>query len=135
MIPRTDLSGITVMVVDDDGDNADLFTIFLESCGARVIEATSGVDALRLLDDMPTIDVLITDLSMPDISGLQLVRSVRAHTVHGSLPAIAVSGYPENYFAADAHAFTTFMLKPVDVDALAAEVKRLVVASPRQRGA
>ena len=127
----SDLSGITVMVVDDDADNAEVFATFLESCGASVVVTHSGIEALARLDEVLTIDILLTDLSLPKVDGIQLVRSVRAHSVHGSLPAIAVSGYPEKFFAEDALQFTTFMLKPVELDALAAEVRRLVLASAR----
>jgi CheY-like chemotaxis protein len=130
MIRVSDLTGIRIIVVDDNEDNADLLATFLGSCGATVLTARSGAEALGYLDARPAIDLLLTDLAMPGLNGIELVKRVRAHPRHAALPAVAVSGYPESYFAGDAERFSAFILKPVDVDALAATVKNLV-AVPR----
>jgi CheY-like chemotaxis protein len=132
MIRVTDLTGIRILVVDDNEDTADLLATFLGSCGATVLSARSGAEALGCLDARPAIDLLLTDLAMPGLNGIELVKRVRAHPRHAALPAVAVSGYPETYFAGDAERFSTFILKPVDVDALAATVKRLVAARNRR---
>ena len=119
------LAGIRVIVVDDDEDNADVFSTFLRACGATVVTARSGAEALVCLDREP-IDLLLTDVAMPHLSGIDLLRRVRAHPRHATMPAIVMSGYPERDFALDAGRFSAFMLKPVELDELAAMVKRLV---------
>jgi CheY-like chemotaxis protein len=129
----TDLTGIRVMVVDDDKDNVEVMDMFLRICGATVLTARSGAEALSYLNARPPIDVLLTDLTMPAVDGIELVRRIRAHRTHGGVPAVAVSGYPESHFGRDADYFLAFLLKPVDLDTLAASVKRVVPVRQRQQ--
>lgn len=133
MIRVTDLTGIRIMLVDDDQDNVEVLATFLRMCGATALAARRADETLSSLDVRPPVDLLLTDLSMPRLSGFELVQRVRAHPAHASLPAIAVSGFPENYFATDAECFSAFILKPVDLDALAATVKRLVTIRHPQK--
>ncbi|MBN1609292.1 MAG: response regulator [Polyangiaceae bacterium] len=58
--------------------------------GVEVVEAASGFDALRLLPRGPY-DLVITDINMPDINGLELVRFMRAHRQHCSTPVLLIS--------------------------------------------
>jgi CheY-like chemotaxis protein len=129
----TDLTGIRVMVVDDDKDNVEVMDTFLRICGATVLTARSGAEALSYLNVRPRIDVLLTDLTMPALDGIELVRRIRAHPTHGAVPAVAVSGYPESRFGKDAECFSAFLLKPVDLDTLAATVKRVVPVRQRRQ--
>lgn len=76
--------------------------------------------------DREPIDLLVTDVAVPDLSGIELLRRVRAHPRHATIPAIVMSGYPETDFALDAGRFSAFMFKPVELDELATMVKRLV---------
>ena len=131
MLRVVDLTGIRILVVDDNDDNADVLATFLRVCGATVLTARGAAEALTSLDARPPINLLLTDLSMPGVNGIELVERVRAHPKHAGLPAVAVSGYPESYFASDAERFSAFILKPIDVEALAAIVKRLVATTPR----
>jgi CheY-like chemotaxis protein len=126
MIRVIDLSDIRVIVVDDNADNVDILATFLRACGATVLTAVSGVVALAYLDTEPPVHLVLTDLAMPGLNGIELLRRLRAHPKHARLPVIAVSGYPENYFSSDSERFSAFILKPVDLDALSAIVKRLI---------
>jgi two-component system chemotaxis response regulator CheY len=56
----------------------------------EVVEASSGFDALRLLPRGPY-DLVITDINMPDINGLELVRFMRQHSQHRSTPVLLIS--------------------------------------------
>jgi CheY-like chemotaxis protein len=80
----------TVLVVDDDPDVRDLETEVLRVQGYTVLEAESGAEALRLAGETKTIHLLITDLLMPEIDGLELTRRFRA--VHPNTPVLMVSG-------------------------------------------
>jgi CheY-like chemotaxis protein len=120
------LRDITVLVVDDNDDNADLFRTFLAGCAARVLVARDAFEALDHLDATASVDIILTDLSMPGLSGVELMRQVRSHALHAQIPAVAISGFPETYFADDAHYFSAFLLKPVELERLAAIVRQLV---------
>jgi CheY-like chemotaxis protein len=127
--PISNLSGLRLIVVDDNGDNADLFAEFLRACGATVRVAWSGEEALRCLDAEPPFDLMLTDLAMPGLNGIELLSRMRAR--HATLPAIAVSGFPEKNFVGDAAQFSAFLLKPVELELLAATIERVVTPAPQ----
>jgi len=80
----------TVLVVDDDPMVRDLETQVLRVQGYNVLEAEGGAEALRLAGETATIHLLITDLVMPEVDGLELTRRFRA--VHPKTPVLMVSG-------------------------------------------
>jgi CheY-like chemotaxis protein len=80
----------TVLVVDDEPMVRDLETQVLRVQGYKVLAAEGAAEALRLAGETATIHLLITDLSMPDIDGLELTRRFRA--LHPKTPVLMVSG-------------------------------------------
>src|ERR1019366_7726589 len=79
----------TVLVVDDDPMRRDLETQVLRVQGYKVLEAECAAEALRLAAETATIHLLITDLVMPEVDGLELTRRFRA--VHPKTPVLMVS--------------------------------------------
>ena len=112
--------------MDDNADNIDVVATYLRVCGAAVLTAQNGIEALTFLTGDPVIDLLVTDLAMPGLNGIDLVRRLRAQPDYSGLPVIALSGFPEKYFAGDGERFSAFMLKPVDLDDRVATVKHLI---------
>ncbi len=103
----------TVLVVDDDAAVRTLEVRILHQLGHKVLEAQNPAEAMRLAAVTPTIDLLLTDFSMPDSNGLELARRFRAvHPktpvlmVSGSLEAIHSHGEPLDRFAVLAKPFT-----------------------------
>ncbi|MFJ2279588.1 PAS domain S-box protein [Pseudomonas sp. NPDC087803] len=88
LVPR-----LSVLVVDDDSLVLTSTTLLLEDLGHRVISATSGDAALALFDQGKVIDLMITDMAMPQMSGAQLAHSVRL--LKPELPIILATGYAE----------------------------------------
>jgi two-component system, cell cycle sensor histidine kinase and response regulator CckA len=82
--------GPTVLVVDDDSMVRDLETEILRLQGYTVLEADSAAEALRVAASIRTIHLLITDLMMPELDGLELTRRFRK--VHPKTPVLMVSG-------------------------------------------
>ena len=119
-----DFSGITVLVVDDDAAALDALTLLLTACGARVIPAESASAALAHLGTAANIDVLISDLSMPEMDGIELIQRVRRHPSRHRLPAIALSGTGMTYM--EARGFDMFVTKPVDVARLCAAISAVI---------
>jgi two-component system, chemotaxis family, CheB/CheR fusion protein len=120
-----DLSGLTLLVVDDNDDALDVLCTLLRSCGARVMEARNGATALAYIDLHPSIDAVVTDLSMPFMDGVELVRQLRQRRSMRPLPAIAVTGFYENYMDTAGAAFDAFMRKPVNFDDLCRTIRTL----------
>ncbi|MCU0070459.1 PAS domain S-box protein [Pseudomonas koreensis] len=84
---------LSVLVVDDDNLVRTSTVLLLEDLGHRVISATSGAQALTLFDQGEVVDLMITDMAMPQMSGAQLAQAVRL--LKPDLPIIIATGYTE----------------------------------------
>ena len=85
-----------ILVVDDEQDIRKLVRIFGERGGYRIIEAATGEEALRILEErLLEPRLLLTDIVMPGMSGLQL--AARAHQLRPSLPVIFMTGFADEY--------------------------------------
>ncbi|KQQ89340.1 hypothetical protein ASF77_11275 [Massilia sp. Leaf139] len=132
-----DLTGVSVLVVDDDRDARELILRILTDCHARVRIAASAreaFDALRA--DMP--DLLISDLGMPEVDGFELLSWVRAlpRDRGGLLPAVALTAFArsEDRLRALEAGFSSHISKPVEPNELIDTVGSLVrPASNRKR--
>jgi CheY-like chemotaxis protein len=123
---RADLTGLSVLVVEDDPDTRELLCGVLTACGARALEACSVQDALTLLDQQRP-HVIVSDLAMPAQDGYELVRSVRRmDDARRSVPAIAITARARDAdrSVALAAGFQAFLPKPFDVDELVELVLR-----------
>ena len=121
-----DLSGLSVLVVDDDEDAIDVLTTMMTACGADVIFARSAPEGLAHLDTASHLDVVITDISMPQIDGYEFTRQIRKHfsPAHRALPVIALTGLHQTYVITET--FDAFLQKPVNLDKLCAVIKILL---------
>ena len=138
-----DLTGLTVMIVDDELDARELLTVMLQQRGAKVIAAASAAEALELLakasnGSMP--DVLVSDIGMPGQDGFDLISMVRAMEPErgGNIPAIALTAYARSEDRARvlAAGFQHHVPKPVGPATLAiavANVARLNGKSEQSR--
>ncbi|HLI14352.1 MAG TPA: response regulator [Alphaproteobacteria bacterium] len=80
----------TALIVDDDRTSRDIIQGYLESAGHRIATAVTGRDASRLLAARHEFEVIVTDIFMPDMDGLEFIRTVKASHPHARI--IAVSG-------------------------------------------
>jgi two-component system CheB/CheR fusion protein len=112
------LGGLRLLVVDDEFACRDMLAEMLKLSGARVQQAASGQEAIaKLAEECP--DVLICDISMPDVDGITLMRSVRdlPPDLGGAVPAIAVTALSNERLDEELSAagFQAFVPKPIDV--------------------
>jgi signal transduction histidine kinase/CheY-like chemotaxis protein/HAMP domain-containing protein len=84
--------GANVLIVDDDFRNIFALTALLERGHAHVSIAEGGKEALALLADEPSIDIVLMDIMMPGMDGYETIRAIRAVEQFGSLPIVAVTG-------------------------------------------
>lgn len=123
----TPLSGLRVLVVDDDEDNRGLAAMMLEKAGAVTVAAESAAEARAALAD-GTFDALVADLAMPEEDGYALIRHVRAQAAMTALPAVAFTafaGRDERRQAAEA-GYDAHVAKPVEPGALVDAVATVV---------
>ena len=128
----TDLTGVSVLVVEDNDDSRKLLQTILTRAGAAVQIAESVPTALRILaGEWP--DIVISDIEMPGEDGYSLIRKIRLQEPPSQrLPAIALTAYTRSAdrVRALAAGFQTHMSKPVEPAELVAAVKSL--AAPRK---
>jgi two-component system, cell cycle sensor histidine kinase and response regulator CckA len=106
-----------LLLVEDDAISRTSFAELLRREGHKVIEASDGAEAIRLLELWP-INLVITDLVLPNVNGMSLIK--RIHARWRNMPVILISGYlsqraGENILSNNA----TFFGKPVRPSALA----------------
>jgi CheY-like chemotaxis protein len=123
-----DLHGVRVLDVEDHADSRDLVRIALEEASAEVVPAGSAAEALERLDAGP-IDVIVTDLGMPDVDGYDLVREMRRRErPEARRPAVALTAFAsaQDRERVLASGFQAHVPKPVEPAALLEVVARLV---------
>jgi DNA-binding response OmpR family regulator len=90
-----------ILVIDDDEIMNDMVVQMLKEAGYKVKGATDGRKGLKLLDAQP-FDLIVTDIVMPEVEGLEMIQVIR--TINKTIPIIAISGGgrvgPENYLDA-----------------------------------
>src|ERR1019366_5283384 len=118
-----------VLVVDDEALVRDILVEHLEYAGFGVLAAASGTEALALLASGEAVDVLVTDLSMPEMDGITVIRTAQARCP--GLPAVLLTGYAGDMtaLAMDGALGGSFSLlrKPVSGDQLVARLRALLV--------
>ncbi|MGZ7455798.1 response regulator [Pseudomonas sp. Ma2-10] len=121
---KPDLPSQRVLIVDDDKDARELLSQILALDGVRCMTAASGETALKMLATMPSIGLVITDLRMGNVDGLDLIRQVR-ESARAAMPFIIVSGDADvkDAIAAMHLSVVDFLLKPVDTGKLLKLVK------------
>jgi signal transduction histidine kinase/CheY-like chemotaxis protein len=120
------LTGIRVLVVDNDRDIGEVLQVVLEGQGALVTIAASAAEALRMMErSLP--DVVLSDIAMPGENGYALMRKIIAREGDRAPPAAALSVHAarQDFELAIASGFRTLLGKPVDPDALIAAVASL----------
>jgi PAS domain S-box-containing protein len=126
--PRLD--GLRILIVDDEADIRALLIYMLEICGAAVMAAASADEAISALTASATpMDILISDIGMPDQDGYALLRRVRALKPEngGKIPAIALTAYAriQDRRAALLAGFQSHVAKPVEPAELIAVIANL----------
>ncbi|HEX8176035.1 MAG TPA: response regulator [Pyrinomonadaceae bacterium] len=122
--PHSELK--SVLVVEDSPDTLLLLNVLFENRGCRVLTAESASEALEIAE-RETPDIIISDIGMPEMSGYELLKSLRRLPGMANIPALAITGYAteEDRQRALHAGFTAHIAKPVDPDELFALVQKL----------
>jgi CheY-like chemotaxis protein len=122
--PRLD--GLLILVVEDHADSREVLRQFLESLGAEVLLAQDGIDALERLESRIP-DVVLTDIRMPRMDGVQLALRMKHHVRWARVPMIAVTAYntPADWRTTLEAGFDGHLEKPLNFDVLLSTVSRL----------
>ncbi|EGY02571.1 two-component response regulator [Nitrospirillum viridazoti Y2] len=115
-----DLVGSTVLLVDDDARNIFALSSVLERRGMRVLAATTGREAITLIEQTPDIAIVLMDIMMPEMDGYQTMGVIRANPAFRRLPIVALTakamkGDREKCLEAGA---SDYLAKPVNTEQL-----------------
>ncbi len=114
-----------MLVVDDDVRNIFALSSVLERRGMRVLTASTGSEAVRLLDASPGLAIVLMDIMMPDMDGYQTMRAIREKPELRKLPIIALTakamkGDREKCLEAGA---SDYLAKPVNTEQLLSSLR------------
>jgi two-component system, cell cycle response regulator DivK len=113
-----------VLVIEDNKNNQYLLRFILRQNGYTVIEANSGIEGIGLaLKDDP--DLILMDIQLPDVDGLEATKRIRASKVDRKIPIIALTSYAmtgDKQLALDAGC-TGYISKPINPDTFINEIQ------------
>jgi two-component system, chemotaxis family, chemotaxis protein CheY len=122
----------TVLLVEDHPDTRELYALVLGGEGYDVLEASDGAQALALLEHRQ-VDIVVTDLAMPGVDGVELCRRIRAVPEARGVPILAVTGQANDAALANIAAGGACAVcpKPVSPPDLALAVRALLAEGSR----
>ena len=123
-----------ILVIEDDHDLMRLMVRILSAAGFTVVEAYGGEDALRKVR-MQLPDLVVTDLAMPLMSGVEVIERIKRSPDSSQVPCIAVTAYMWDQIASAAHqaGCDGFVSKPFNGPKLLAEVTKFVAVPGKMR--
>lgn len=122
-----DLSDWNVVIVDDEPDNRGVLEFVLSSYNATVRTASTGNECLAMMEEKaPTL--LLADIQMAGMSGMELLEKVRAREKWNSIPVIAITAFamPGDRERILAAGFTGYISKPLSVMKLVDQIKSAI---------
>jgi pilus assembly protein CpaE len=139
------MAGEKILCVDDEDPIRKLCTVYLAKRGYRVETVANGIEALKLIESKGPPDLVVTDVNMPLMNGLELVKRLREDRRTARTPIIVLSAakQEQDVLAGYAHGADDYIGKPIDLAVLAAKIETIlrhtrsvpeVVAAPRKLG-
>jgi DNA-binding NtrC family response regulator len=116
---------VTALIVDDETQARVICTDVVEDAGLKVRTASTTEEALKMLEEI-TVDIVITDLKVPKVGGLELLRHVRKHIPHVPVLVLTQYGTIETAIEATRLGAVDYVMKPFHVDDLRAKLERVV---------
>jgi two-component system cell cycle response regulator DivK len=123
-----------ILIVEDNEKNMKLLRDILRHNGFATIEATTGGDGVRLaMAELP--DLVLMDIQLPDIDGIEALRLIRANAALDAVPVIAVSAsvMPDDQHKIVTSGFDAFVTKPINLKPFLDTVKRFLASGRTAR--
>lgn len=118
-----------ILIVEDNADTRDLLHLYFTNAGFTVVTAVDGAEGIYMATaEQP--DVILSDLSMPNMTGIEMIKSLRAQPETAAIPVLVVTAHGnETTEEAIQVGATQAFYKPVDFDALVDIVQNLLEKS------
>ena len=118
----------TILVVEDDSALRQFYRVALELRGFMVEVATDGLAALRVVEEGPRPQLIVLDLVLPRVGGLEFARELASNAATMKIPIVVVTGSNDQF---DERSFAAVLRKPVTADHIASVVERVLKAGPK----
>ena len=117
----------TILVVDDSGTVRQQVSMALKQAGFAIVEAADGQEALAALESNRAIDMVVCDVNMPVLNGLEMVEKVKQNPHHKALPILMLTteGQPSMIRRAKEAGAVGWIVKPFDANQLVQTAKHL----------
>lgn len=121
-------AGPLVLIVEDDPETRLLYAEVFHRSGFATEEAHNGHQALAKALGSPQPDLILTDIAVPGLDGIELCRKLRADDRTRSIPVLAITGYDDRHYPDRVRTAGAdqVLMKPCDWDVLVTEVRRLL---------
>lgn len=125
----------TVLIVEDNADNREIYSAILRHRGHSVAEAENGEDGVRMAREMLP-GVILMDVSMPGMNGLEATRLLKADALTAAIPVIAVTAHAmsEDRARVEAAGCDSYLAKPVEPRRVLEEVERMLARGAAPAG-
>jgi PAS domain S-box-containing protein len=131
-----ELAGVRVLFVDDQSEARELAHVILSRAGAETILASSAIEAIAVFDRQP-VDILVSDIAMPEMDGYALIAEVRRRDALAGrrTPAIAATAYrgSDDRRRALAEGFDAYLPKPMEAETLTSTIAGVLAAALNRR--
>jgi len=119
----------TIMTVDDSASVRQMVKFTLQNEGYEVLEAVDGQDALNKIKQLDTFDLLVTDLNMPNMDGIELIREVRKLDAFRFLPILMLTSESQEGKKQEGKqaGASGWIVKPFKPEQLIAVIRRVLV--------
>lgn len=117
---------LKILIVEDNADHREILAILLKLQGFTIVTAADGREGLNLAEaERP--DLIITDLNMPHLDGIGMIKLLREHRLLRTIPILALTAYGEDEAAKAIRAGADkVMTKPTDFDSLMKGILELI---------
>jgi two-component system chemotaxis response regulator CheY len=117
----------TILVVDDSGTVRQQVSMALKQAGFAIVEAADGQEALDAIESNRAIDMVVCDVNMPVLNGLEMVEKVKQNPAHKALPILMLTteGQPSMIRRAKEAGAVGWIVKPFDANQLVQAAKHL----------
>ncbi len=116
-----------IMIVDDCDTTRKLLSYIMRERGYKITSASNGIEALEMLATNP-VDLVVTDLNMPQMDGMELSKNIRHSDMYKGIPIIMVtteSGETDRKLGIEA-GVTTYLTKPISPQRLLYEIEKIL---------
>jgi CheY-like chemotaxis protein len=127
---------VRILLVDDYRDALEMWGVYLRALGYEVLTAADGLDAVTMSSEyLP--DLIVLDLDLPGISGLEAARRIRQEQSTAHIPLIAATGVSNTHDLIDARraGFDAVLIKPCEPSALLRQIEHSLEGARQRAGA